>query len=81
MIKVIKNRKVTKIKFKMHLRFLITPVTWMLSALTLLDHMYVNVSLVILVLDQTAQVNLVSSLQYLDRLQRRTIQPRCKAIR
>ena len=46
----------------------------MLSALTLLDHMYVDVSLVILEMDQTAQVNLVSSLQYLDWLQRRTIQ-------
>ena len=44
----------------------ITPVTWMLSAITPLDHIYVNVSLDILEMDKTAQVNLISSLQYLD---------------
>ena len=38
----------------------------MLSAITPLDHMYVNVSLDILEMDKTAQVNLISSLQYLD---------------
>ena len=38
----------------------ITPVTWMLSAITPLDHMYVNVSLDILEMDKTAQVNLIS---------------------
>ena len=38
----------------------ITPVTWMLSAITALDHMYVNVSLDILEMDKTAQVNLIS---------------------
>ena len=44
----------------------ITPVTWMLSAITPLDHIYVNVSLDILEMDETAQVNLISSLQYLE---------------
>ena len=44
----------------------IIPVTWMLSAITPLDHMYVNVSLDILEMDKTAQVNLISSLQYLE---------------
>ena len=38
----------------------------MLSAITPLDHIYVNVSLDILEMDKTAQVNLISSLQYLD---------------
>ena len=40
----------------------ITPVMWMLSAITPLDHMYVNVSLDILEMDKTAQVNLISLL-------------------
>ena len=44
----------------------ITPVTWMPSAITPLDHMYVNVSLDIPEMDKTAQVNLISSLQYLE---------------
>ena len=38
----------------------------MLSAITLLDHIYVNVSLDILEMDKNAQVNLISSLQYLE---------------
>ena len=38
----------------------------MLSAITPLDHIYVNVSLDILEMDKTAQVNLISSLRYLD---------------
>ena len=42
-------------------------VTWMLYAWTPLDHMYVNVSLDILEMDKTAQVNLISSRQYLER--------------
>ena len=44
----------------------IIPVTWMLHAWTPLDHMYVNVMLDILEMDKTAQVNLISSLQYLE---------------
>ena len=44
----------------------ITPVTWMLSAITPLDHMYVNVSLDILEMDKTAQVNLIFLLKYLE---------------
>ena len=44
----------------------ITPVMWMLLAITPLDHMYVNVSLDILGMDKTAQVNLIASLQYLE---------------
>ena len=40
----------------------ITPVMWKLSAITPLDHMYVNVSLDILEMDKTAQVNLISLL-------------------
>ena len=44
----------------------ITPATWMPSAITPLDHMYVNVSLDILEMDKIAQVNLISSLQYLE---------------
>ena len=43
----------------------IIPVTWMLHAWTPLDRMYVNVMLDILEMDKTAQVNLISSLQYL----------------
>ena len=43
----------------------ITPVTWMLSAITPLDHMYVNVKLGVLEMDKTAQVKLISSLRYL----------------
>ena len=42
----------------------ITLVTWMLHAWTPLDHMYVNVMLDILEMEKTAQVNLISSLQY-----------------
>ena len=42
----------------------ITLVTWMLHAQTPLDHMYVNVTLDILEMEKTAQVNLISSLQY-----------------
>ena len=42
----------------------ITLVTWMLDAWISLDHMYVNVMLDILEMDKTAQVNLISSLQY-----------------
>ena len=44
----------------------ITLVTWMLHAWTPLDHMYVNVTLDILEMDKTAQVKLISSLQYLE---------------
>ena len=44
----------------------ITPATWMPGAITPLDHMYVNVSLDILEMDKIAQVNLISSLQYLE---------------
>ena len=44
----------------------ITPVTWMLSAITPLDHIHVNVSVDILEMDKTAQVNLIFSLQYLE---------------
>ena len=44
----------------------ITLVTWMQHVRTPLDHMYVNVMLDILEMDKTAQVNLVSSLQYLE---------------
>ena len=44
----------------------ITLVTWMLHAWTPLDHMYVNVTLDILETEQTAQVNLISSLQYVE---------------
>ena len=44
----------------------ITPVAWMLSAITPLDHIYVNGSLDILEMDKNAQVNLISSLQYLE---------------
>ena len=44
----------------------ITPATWMPVAITPLDHMYVNVSLNILEMDKIAQVNLISSLQYLE---------------
>ena len=42
----------------------ITLVTWMLHAWTPLDHMYVNVMLDILEMEKTAQVTLISSLQY-----------------
>ena len=42
----------------------ITLVMWMLHAWTPLDHMYVNVMLDILETEKTAQVNLISSLQY-----------------
>ena len=42
----------------------ITLVTWMLHARTPLDHMYVNFTLDILEMEKTAQVNLISSLQY-----------------
>ena len=42
----------------------ITLVTWMLHARTPLDHMYVNVTLDILEMEKTAQVNLIPSLQY-----------------
>ena len=45
----------------------VTLVTWMLHARTPLDHMYVNVTLDILEMDKTAQVNLISSLQYVER--------------
>ena len=38
----------------------------MLSAITPLDHVHVNVSLDILEMDKTAKVNLMSSLQYLE---------------
>ena len=44
----------------------VTLVTWMLHARTSLDHMYVNVTLDILEMDKTAQVKLISSLQYLE---------------
>ena len=44
----------------------ITLVMWMLHARTSLDHMYVNVTLDILEMDKTAQVKLISSLQYLE---------------
>ena len=45
----------------------VTLVTWMLHARTPLDHMYVNVTLDILEMDKTAQVNLISSLQYVEQ--------------
>ena len=38
----------------------ITPVTWMPDAKTPLDHMYVNVTLDILEMDKTAQLNFIS---------------------
>ena len=41
---------------------IITLVTQMLPAQTPLDHMYVNVTLDILEMDETAQVNSISSL-------------------
>ena len=44
----------------------ITLVTWMLLARTPLDHMYVNVTLDILEMEKSAQVNLISSLQYVE---------------
>ena len=44
----------------------ITLVMWMLHAWTPLDHMYVNVTLDILEMEKTAQVNLISSLQYVE---------------
>ena len=44
----------------------ITLVTWMLHARTPLDHMYVNVTMDILEMDKTAQVKLISSLQYVE---------------
>ena len=44
----------------------ITLVTWMLLARTPLDHMYVNVTLDILEMEKTAQVNLISSQQYVE---------------
>ena len=44
----------------------ITLVMWMLHARTSLDHMYVNVTLDILEMDKTAQVKLISSLQYVE---------------
>ena len=43
-----------------------TLVTWMLHARTPLDHMYVNVTLDILEMEKSAQVNLISSLQYVE---------------
>ena len=39
----------------------------MLHARTPLDHMYVNVIVDILEMDKTAQVNLISSLQYVEQ--------------
>ena len=45
----------------------VTLVTWMLHARTPLDHMHVNVTLDILEMDKTAQVNLISSLQYVEQ--------------
>ena len=45
----------------------VTLVTWMLHARTPLDHMYVNVTVDILEMDKTAQVNLISSLQYVEQ--------------
>ena len=45
----------------------VTLVMWMLHARTPLDHMYVNVTLDILEMDKTAQVNLISSLQYVEQ--------------
>ena len=45
----------------------VTLVPWMLHARTSLDHMYVNVTLDILEMDKTAQVNLISSLQYVEQ--------------
>ena len=46
---------------------MIIPVTWMLHAWIPLDHMYVNAMLDILEMDETAQVILISSLQYLEK--------------
>ena len=44
----------------------ITPVAWMLHAWTPLDHMYVNVMLDILEMEEIAQMNLICSLRYLE---------------
>ena len=70
MIQVIKKSLGDKNKVQMYLRLRLTSVkeiislTWMLHAWTPLDHMYVNVMLDMLEMDETAQVNLISSLQY-----------------
>ena len=70
MIQIIKKSLGDKNKVQMYLRWRLTsvkeiiPVTWMLHAWTPLDHMYVNVMLDMLEMDENAQVNLISSLQY-----------------